>query len=64
MDEAAGMMALHAAVKAELGEDGLPAGGGGADVAPAEAARLPNLHLGRLKCLQEFVLVKAELVKV
>jgi hypothetical protein len=61
MDEAAGMMALHAAMKAELGEDGLPVGGG-AEVAPAEAARPPNNpHLGRLKCLQESVPdVKAE----
>jgi hypothetical protein len=58
MDEAAGMLALHAAVKAELGEDGLPAGGG-AEVAPAEAAHPPNPH-GRLKFLQESVPVKAE----
>ena len=34
MDEAAGMLALHAAVKAELGDDVLRAGGG-ALVAPA-----------------------------
>ena len=59
MDEAAGMLALHAAVKAELGEDGLPAGGGAALAAPAEAARPPNTH-GRLKFLQEYVPVKAE----
>ena len=52
------MEALHTAVKAELGEDGLPAGGG-AEVAPAEAARPPNPH-GRLKFLQESVPVKAE----
>jgi hypothetical protein len=54
MDEAAGMMALHAAVKAELGEDGLPAGGR-AEVAPAEAARgeTPDPQECRLKCLQE-----------
>jgi hypothetical protein len=58
MDEAAGMMALHVAVKAELGEDGLPAGGG-AEVAPAEAALPPNPH-GRLTLLQESVPVKAE----
>jgi hypothetical protein len=61
MDEAAGLMALHAAVKAELGEDGLPAGKG-AEVAPAESARPPNHH-GRLIFLQEFVPMKAE-VKV
>ena len=53
------MLALHAAVKAELGKDGLPAGGGAALAAPAEAARPPNTH-GRLKFLQEYVPVKAE----
>ena len=52
------MLALHAAVKAELGETGLPAGGG-AEVAPAEAARPLNTH-GRLKSLQEYVPVKAD----
>ena len=52
------MIALHAAMKAELSEDGLPAGGG-AEVAPAAAARPPNPH-GRLKFLQESVLLKAE----
>jgi hypothetical protein len=59
MDEAAGMMALHVAVKAELGEDGLPAGGG-AEVAPAEAALPPNPHGRHLTLLQESVPVKAE----
>jgi hypothetical protein len=59
MDEAAGMLALHAAVKAELGEDGLPAGGGARQVVPAEAARPPNPH-GRLKFLQESQPVKVE----
>jgi hypothetical protein len=45
-------------VKAELGEDGLPAGGG-AEVAPTEAARPPYSQC-RLKFLQESVSVKAE----
>ena len=67
MDEAAGMLALYAAVKVELGEDGLPAGEG-AEVAPAvEAARHakirpPNPQC-QLKFLQESVPVKAEVLK-
>jgi hypothetical protein len=62
MDEAAGMMALHAAVKAELGEDGLPAPP--AEVAPAEAARKPTHLHGRLKFLQETVPVIKAGVKI
>jgi hypothetical protein len=50
------MEALHAAVKAELGEDGLPVSGG-TEVTP-HAARPPNPH-GRLKFLPTPVPVQA-----
>ena len=56
---AAEMEALHAVVKAELGEDGLPAGG--AEVArTSHAAPQLNPH-GRLTCLQVPVKVEVKI---
>jgi hypothetical protein len=57
---AAEMEALHAVVKAELGEDGLPAGGGAEVARTSHAAPQLNPH-GRLTCLQVPVKVEVKI---